>query len=239
MQCRNCSLEDLPQAVSEMSSALVAPAPPGTPPLPNPPKIEIDAPGDGAQVRDGRITLQGRVSYTSDLEGVELVVNGQTYPASRIFRAPTTGRMTRFAGGETFEFVQQVPLVERSNLIAVRAVSADGNDEQQYLSVERVAPAVEPNAEADRPGTQSSPPRTPSARREPPSSGATPASRGPGLSLRELEDALRYAVPAEQVYALIDEFGLAFRLGPAEEQRLRARGATTAMILKLTTARAR
>jgi hypothetical protein len=239
MQCRNCSLEDLPQAVSEMSSSLVAPAPPGTAALPSPPRIEIDAPGDGAQVRGGVVTLQGRVSYTSELEGIELVVNGQAYPASRIFRAPTSGRMTKLGGGELFEFVQQVPLVERSNLIAVRAVSMDGNDEQQYINVERAPSATEPSAEGDRSTAPTSPARPREVRRDAPSAAAMTGSRGPGLSLRELEDALRHSIPPDQLYRLIDEFGLAFKMGPTEEQRLRARGATSALILKLVAARSR
>ena len=230
MVCRNCTLEDLPMAVAEMSSAIVAPADPALRALPPPPTINIDYPHDGAEVRSANLTLHGQVGYSSDLEGIELIVNGKPYPAERIFAAPTEGRMTRLAGGSTFSFVQNVPLEDEHNIIAVRALTRDGNDEQRYLSIHRVGQiaSTPPDAPSPRNPQRAQPPRR-----------LPPPSAQPAVTLQEVEQALSNGVPQDRVGRLVHEFGVDFTLSPPVEQRLRGLGISNGLLLEIGQAKKR
>lgn len=217
IQCQSCGLEDLPRAVAELGTALVSPDDAGRAPvLPTPPQIEITAPQDGSEVQGATVTLQGRVTYSAALAGVELIVNGHPYAASRLFEAPDSSHLTPLGDGRTeFAFVQSLPLEPGNNVLAIRALGGDGNDDQRYVFVRRTAP----------------PP--PVAGRRPPPAPAAP----PGLTLAEVETALANHVPERRMAALAKDYGLAFAVTPAVGTRLRARGASEELLQQLRQAR--
>lgn len=206
MQCQACSLEDLPEAIAEMSETLVAPSEDTMSYPAEPPRIEIQSPRDGDSVATNRAIIRGVVQYSRDLDGVELVVNGEPYTASRTLE-PSVAKLTRLATGtKDFAFVQSIPLREDNNVVAIRAVGADGNDEQRYVMIHRIIrarPATPAELSSDRP---------------------------PTLGLREVEGALLNRVSLTRVRALVAEFGVDFALTAATEQRLRAAGADAALI---------
>ncbi|MGH7591913.1 MAG: CsgG/HfaB family protein, partial [Gemmatimonadales bacterium] len=152
LQCQNCGLEDLPRAVGELSGALVSPWDVERAPVyPEPPQIDIVAPVDGAEVTTASVTLEGRVTYSAALQGVELIVNGKPYAASRLFDAPDSGRLTRLGNGRTeFSFVQSLPLEPGNNVLAIRALGDDNNDQQRYVFVRRTVPPPAPAATAPK-----------------------------------------------------------------------------------------
>ena len=206
MQCQACSLEDLPEAIAEMSETLVAP-PEDTVSYPaEPPHIEIQSPRDGDSTATNHAIIRGVVQYSRALEGVELVVNGEPYTASRALE-PSQAKLTRLAGGtKDFAFVQNIPLREDNNVVAIRAVGTDGNDEQRYVMIHRIARA--------RPATPEE----------------LSSDRAPTLSIREVEGALLNHVPLTRVRALVAEFGVDFAVTSDIEQRLRTAGADAALV---------
>lgn len=217
IQCQNCGLEDLPRAVGELAPALVSPDDAGrAPALPTPPSIEITAPEDGSEVAGASVTLQGRVTYTQALAGVELIVNGQPYAASRLFEAPDSTRLTALGDGRTeFAFVQSLPLEPGNNVLAIRALGGDGNDDQRYVFVRRTVP----------------PPAAAGRRPTPPPAGP------PALTLAEVETALANHVPERRMAALAKDYGVAFAITPEVGTRLRARGASADLLQQLRQAR--
>lgn len=217
IQCQNCGLEDLPRAVGELATALVSPNDAGrAPALPSPPEIEIVAPQDGSEVSAASVTLQGRVTYSKALAGVELIVNGRPYAASRLFETPDSTRLTPLGDGRTeFAFVQSLPLEPGNNVLAIRALGGDGNDDQRYVFVRRtILPPVR------------------ASRRPPP-----PPAGPPPLTLAEVETALSNHVPERRMAALAKDFGLAFAITPAVGTRLRAKGASEDLLQQLRQAR--
>lgn len=212
VQCNACSLEDLSQAVSELSSTLVAAAD-HLPALPAPPQIVLDAPQDGAQIYTPSVIVRGRVDYSLPLTGIELIVNGTPLPASRTLGELDGTKTTKLAGtGTEYSFVQSVPLQVANNVIAVRVIGDDGNDEQRYFTVRRVA------APKDAGPVQVGP------------------ERSPPLSLTELEDALaNHIVNVTNLAHVVADVGIDFKLTPAVERTLRAAGADDSMIVALRT----
>jgi hypothetical protein len=212
VQCRACALEDLSDAVAEMSETLVAPGSELSD-LPEPPAIEIESPGDGASVNGTTVTLKGHVKYSRPLAGIELIVNGKPYPATRSLSAPATGKMTRLPGEQSeFSFVQSVRLDQPTNVIAVRAVGGDGNDDLRHVAVRRVS--------GPRPAAPSELVAGP-----------------PPLGLGELRDALASRIPNARIGALVTQFGVDFTLTPEVRQSLRERGADAALLEKIARAR--
>ncbi len=211
MQCQNCGLEDLPRAIGELSTALVSPDHDAAraPVLPEPPQIEITAPADGSEVTGANVTLQGRVTYSAMLAGVELIVNGKPYAASRLFEVSDTSRLTALGDERTeFSFVQSLPLEPGNNILAIRALGGDGNDDQRYVVVRRKLPV----AGAPR---------------------RAPVAGPPPLTLVEIETALSNHVPERRVAALAGEFGVGFTVTAAVRSRLQAKGATDDLLNRL------
>lgn len=216
IHCQNCGLEDLPRAVAELAPALVSPNDAGRAPvLPSPPSIEIVAPVDGSEVSAPNITLQGRVTYSQPLAGVELIVNGRPYAASRLFETPDSTRLTPLGDGRTeFAFVQSLPLEPGNNVLAIRALGGDGNDDQRYVFVRRTVAA--PTRGARRPAAPAGP---------------------PALTLAEVETALANHIPERRMAALAKDYGIAFAVTPAVGARLQAAGASADLLQQLRQAR--
>src|SRR5262249_49779959 len=59
------------------------------------------------------------------------------------------GKLTPVDGANTVEIVQEVTLPQATNVIALRAVGRDDNDEQRYITVRR---RDGPTSKAGRPG---------------------------------------------------------------------------------------
>ena len=217
VQCRACDLEDLTQAVSELAETVVGESDPSLSNLPAPPEIQLDYPQDGAEVTGNSVIVRGVIRYSKSLDGVELLANGRPQDASRMLDRGG-GKLTRLADGTAvIPFVQEIPLEQASNLIAVRAVGTDGNDEQRYVLVRR-APAAAPGAVA--------------ARGAPPSA----AAQNLGITLDEMIVAVRNHVPGVRIASLVGRFGITF--DPASsETRLRDAGADSAVIAAVRAAR--
>jgi WD40 repeat protein len=227
VQCRACELEDLTQAVSELAETVVGEADPALNDLPPPPQIDIEYPRGDIEVAGTSVIVRGTIRYTRPIEGFELLANGRPQDASRLLDRGG-GKMTRLADGSgTIPFVQEVPLEQASNLIAVRAVGADGNDEQRYITVRRAAiPAAAPGAAPPGGGARGG------ARDAAPPSPGEP----PGISLDELVTAIRNRVPAARIGTLVGRFGIAFDAAPAEA-RLREVGADATIMTAVRSAR--
>ncbi len=125
VQCKACELEDLSEAVAELSHTLVAPTGGRTAAAPAP-SVNIVEPTDGFASDKDTVEVRGTVSAQAGLQAVELVVNGQATPIP-------------MASG-TAELKQTVKLATGNNVIAVRAIAPDGSDEQRYVFV-RYTPA--------------------------------------------------------------------------------------------------
>lgn len=213
VQCRACELEDLTQAVSELSTTVVAEPDASVLSYPEPPVIKLDYPREGGEVSGSSVVVRGTIQYARPIEGVELLVNGHPVDASRLLDRGGS-KMTRFPDGTSaVAFVQEVPLEQVDNLIAVRAVGADGNDEQRYVAVKRTSAA---------PAKQGTPP--------------IPTAEVPGIALDELEFALRSRVPTPRLLALTAKFGLGFDIA-MQESKLRAAGADASLLTALRKAR--
>ncbi|HLA91667.1 MAG TPA: CsgG/HfaB family protein [Gemmatimonadaceae bacterium] len=216
VQCRACELEDLTQAMSELAQTVVAEPEAAVLGYPEPPEIRLDYPREGVEVSGQSVIVRGSILYSKPLEGVELLVNGRPFDASRLLDR-AGGKATRLADGTlSVPFVQEVPLEQANTLIAVRAVGADGNDEQRYVSVRRAASPA---------------PGAPGA-----AVAAPAASQAPGISLDELSSALKNRVPAARIGNLVSRFGVSFDVG-ATESRLREAGADDALLRALRAAR--
>jgi hypothetical protein len=202
VQCKNCALEDLSDAMQELSETLVASPDAALPPAPDPPKIRIESPTEGEEVAASNLTLRGKIEYSIALEGVELIVNGQPFAASRTFTAPE-GKTTKLpSGGSDFRFVQSVPLEPGNNVIAVRAIGGDGNDDQKYVFVRRLSASA------------------------PPAVKAVP----PPLSVAEVDDALRNQVSKTRLTVLVRQYGVDFSVTIQVEKRLRSIGGDDALL---------
>jgi WD40 repeat protein len=220
VQCRACELEDLSQAVSELATTVVAEPDAAVLAYPAPPEISFDYPQENTEVTGNSVMVRGTVHYSRPLEGVELLVNGHPLDASRLFDR-NGAKLTRFPDGTSeMPFVQEVPLEQAANLIAVRAVGADGNDEQRYVTVRKTgAPA--PGAISGAAGR----------------GGAAPnGAAAPALSASEIEAAVKAHVPDARITALAARFGVSFDAN-SEESRLRSIGATETVLRALRTAR--
>ena len=205
VQCNSCELEDLGLAMSELAQVVVAEPVAGAAPMPEPPSLKLDSPRDGDTLSGSSVTLRGDVTYSRPISGVELIVNGKPVDASRLL-ANRTGKLTKVGDGvQTFSFVQEVPLKAAANVIAVRVIGADGNDEQRILTVRR---APEP-ARAVR---------------------ASVASTPPGIGLAELESGIKSRVPSARLVKIVGQFGVDFAWSGATESRLREAGADGALV---------
>jgi hypothetical protein len=216
VQCRSCELEDLTQAVSELAETVVGEADPALSNLPEPPEIQIDYPREGTEVTGNSVIVRGTIRYTRPIDGFELLANGRPQDASRLLDRGGA-KMTKLLDGTgTIPFVQEIPLEGASTFIAVRAIGGDGNDEQRYVTVKRVAP--------------------PAAARGAAPANVPAANTTPGLSIDELVSAVKNKVPAARLVSLIGRFGIAF--DPASgETRLRDASADPSVLSALRTAR--
>ncbi len=226
VQCHACELEDLTEAVSELATSVVAEPDAAVLSYPAPPEINFEYPTEGAEVSGNSVIVRGTVHYSKSLEGVELLVNGRALDASRLFDRGGA-KLTKFPDGTSeVPFVQEVPLEQAANLIAVRAVGADGNDEQRYVTVRRAVPA------ASGAGTGAAPGAVP-GRGGAAASGVT----APALSIAEIESAVRARVPDARITALATRFGVAFDAAQ-EEGHLKSIGASEPVLRALRSARA-
>lgn len=206
VQCQACSTEDLSYAVAELAQTLVAPATAEAEALPEPPSIDIDYPKDDLEVSGSTVVVRGRVRYSGALQGLELIVNGEPVEASRLLARD--GKVTPVNGATSVAFVQQVPLTQPTNIIALRAIGGDENDEQRYVTVRR------------REGTAPGPAGAPAA------SAASP----PGIQIAEIESALVSRVPSRRLVELIGRFGVDFSWDASLAARLRGAGADDAVV---------
>jgi WD40 repeat protein/TolB-like protein len=227
VQCRACELEDLTQAVSELAATVVGDADSALNALPPPPEIEIDYPRGDVEVSGNSIVVRGTIRYSRPIEGFELLANGRPQDASRLLDRGGA-KMTRLADGSgVIPFVQEVPLEQASNLIAVRAIGADGNDEQRYISVRRTDAASAGNA---------APPPAAGRGAAPSTAAAAPIVQAPGISLEELLSAVRNRVPVARLTSLVGRYGIAFEPASAEP-RLREAGVDASILATLRGAR--
>ena len=213
VQCRACELEDLTQAVSELAQTVIAEPDAAVLNFPDPPEIHLDYPLGDREVTGSSVVVRGTILYSKPLEGVELLVNGRALDASRLLDR-SGGKLTRLSDGTTsFGFVQEVPLDQVSNTIAVRAVGADGNDEQRYVTVRRAATSSRTGAQV-----------------------VTPSVAPPGIAFDELATALRSHVPTVRLTSLVSRYGISFDLAAAET-RLRQLGADASLLRVLAVAK--
>lgn len=210
MQCNNCALEDLSQAVAELTSSLVAPAD-HLQNLPDPPEIELEYPREGDKVSTNEIIVRGHIKYSKPLEGIELIVNGQPFAAGRALNPLAGTKTTKLSGNRMeYSFVQQVPLQMAGNVIAVRAIGGDGNDDQRYVAVQRF---TAPLLGAGR---------------------AVAVARSPALSLVEVLDGLANGVAQTRLATLSADVGVGFAMSPENVAQIRALGANAQLIQALT-----
>jgi TolB-like protein len=216
VQCRSCELEDLTQAVSELAQTVVGESDPALANLPEPPEIQIDYPREGIEITGNSVVVRGTIRYSRPLDGFELLANGRPQDASRLLDRGGA-KMTRLADGTgVIPFVQEIPLEGASTLVAVRAIGGDGNDEQRYVTVKRIAP--------------------PAATRGAPPASTPAANTAPGLSIDELVSAVKNKVPPARLVSLIGRFGIAF--DPASgETRLRDASADATVLTAIRGAR--
>jgi WD40 repeat protein len=203
VQCNACELQDLSEAVAELSQVLVGDGS-ALSTLPSPPEIFLN---DGITADSTMATdyiVRGRITYSGSLQSVELIVNGSPVPASRALDLGA-GRGTPLAGGRTqMTFTQRIPLTGETTVIALRALAADGNDEQRYIRVTQLVGAAAP----------------------------TRGAALPPLTLQEVLDAIE-AGATRALPSAAAESGLAFPLDAAAVDRLRAAGASDALLTAL------
>jgi WD40 repeat protein len=204
VQCQACSTEDLTYAVAELAQTLVAPSAPEMDSLPDPPSIDIEYPKEDLEVNGESVVVRGRVRYSRALQGLELIVNGEPVDASRLL--PRDGKVTPISGANTVAFVQQVALTQPTNVIALRAIGGDENDEQRYITVRRRGGAVTPT------------------------NSVAPAAAAPGIAIAELESALISHVPFRRLIDLVGRFGIEFAWDASMAARLRRAGADDALV---------
>ena len=236
VQCRACALEDLTEAMSELAQTVVSEPDQSVLNYPEPPGLRLDYPRDNIEVRSGTIVVRGTVEYSRPLEGLELIVNGRAVDASRLLDV-RAGKLTKLGDGvQSFSFVQEVALTEPMNVIAVRAVGADGNDEQRIVTVRHVsavAVAAAPVDGAPAPTAASPPPGAA------PKGGTTNMSKAiiPGVGIAELESAVRSRVPTARLVTIVGKFGVDFASTSDSDARLRAAGADAALVQAVHTAK--
>jgi TolB-like protein len=217
IQCRSCEVEELSDAMAELSHALVAEPTADMNAWPAPPSIEVDYPRDNAEVEGNTLTFQAHVGYSKPLDGVELLVNGKPVDASRLLDGARDGKLTKMSVGlQNVALVQEVPLDQPTNVIAIRALGGDGNDEQRILLVKRRMPG------AAMPTVQ-----VPAA--------VKPAA--PAITYAEIEVALGSRVPPTRVGMLVKKFGVDFVLDGTIEAKLRALGATSELVQAIRTSK--
>ncbi|MBI2796916.1 MAG: hypothetical protein HYX65_09450 [Gemmatimonadetes bacterium] len=257
VQCRACALEDLTEAMSELAQTVVSEPDQSVLNYPEPPGLRLDYPRDNVEVRTNSIVVRGAVEYSRPLEGLELIVNGRAVDASRLVDV-RAGKLTRLGGDvQTFAFVQEVTLTEPVNVIAVRALGADGNDEQRIVTVRWSGTATPAGVAATPGGPPAGPggavavapaPTPPGVAPTPPQPGAVPAGGGakvttmsktiaPGIGLAELESALRSKVAPARLTTIVGKFGVDFASTSDTDARLRAAGATDAVVQAVRAAR--
>ena len=215
IQCRSCEVEELSDAMAELSHALVAEPSGDMTAWPAPPSIEVDYPRDNAEVTGNTLTFRAHVGYTKPLDGVELLVNGKPVDASRLLDGARDGKLTKMSVGlQNVALVQELPLDQATNVIAIRALGGDGNDEQRIVMVKRSTPAAAQGA-APSPGA---------------ARGASPVSAGPAITYAEIEVALGSRVPSARLSVLVKKYGVDFALDGVIEAKLRALGATSELV---------
>ncbi|MGH9861861.1 MAG: caspase family protein [Candidatus Acidiferrales bacterium] len=146
IQCNACGLEDLPEAVAELAGTLVG-APDATGGggqqsrgLGQLPGIEVSFPPDGYEAPTDSLTIKGKAQHAQGVQGLELVVNGEAMPATRGATLRGGTKLTTISEGQSsVAFEQTVKLTPGNNIIVVRAVGADGSDDQRYIFVRRPA----------------------------------------------------------------------------------------------------
>jgi len=215
IQCRACEVEELSDAMAELSHALVAEPTADMIAWPAPPSIEVDYPRDNAEVDGNTLTVQAHVGYSRPLDGVELLVNGKPVDASRLLDGARDGKLTKMSVGlQNVALVQDVPLDQPTNVIAIRALGGDGNDEQRIVMVRRRMAAM-------------------------PAVSAPTAAKptAPAITYAEIEVALGSRVPPARLSVLVKKFGVDFALDGTIEAKLRALGATSELVQVIRTAK--
>jgi len=133
LTCQPCSPEDLPQAVSELRSVLVADSqqPSGSSaalPTREPPVIVVDQPAQNTTDPDGKIVLQAEVSDASGLRSASVMLNGAVLVEKTNFAS--TGE-ARGVGGQAAQFEQEISLEPGANILTIRVENAAGLVEQE------------------------------------------------------------------------------------------------------------
>lgn len=202
VRCEACALEELGEAVGELAEILVRQPTATELAYPSPPEIDLQYPRAEGEVAGDSVTVRARVRYSGSLEGVELIVNGEAFDATRLL-STREGKLTRVINGtQDMIITQTVALSELENVIAVRAIGADGNDEQQYLKV----------------------------RRKPAAKAAAPQPSPPGIAFEELVTALVNKVPGVRLASLLEKFGVSFELTEPLRAALQKAGADTRVL---------